>query len=130
MERKFRSRENYAGKRVIDAEGMILGNLKDIAFDMGLREIVFSVSTPTGTELTLTQNDVSAVGDVILLKTTVGASKPPTPAAPVVPTSSTTTLPPAPPPEVKPAGPILCPKCGYRNESTTKFCIKCGTRLR
>lgn len=132
MERSLRSREYYVGKRVIDIDGMIVGNLKDITFDMAMKEIAFTVSTPGGTEVALNQNDVSAVGDVILLKSSVGASKPPTPATPSAPTPSAPRPTPTPPspPEVTPSEPTLCPKCGFRNEPATKFCIKCGTRLR
>jgi len=132
MERKFRSREYYVGKRVIDVDGMIVGNLKDINFDMAMKEIVFTVSTPGGTEVVLNQNDVSAVGDVVLLKSSGGVSKPPAVVTPSAPAPSAPQPAPAPPspPEVVPSEPTLCPKCGFRNEPTTKFCIKCGTRLR
>lgn len=138
MEKRFRARDGYVGKRVIDADGMIIGSLKDIAFDLGSKEIVFSVSTPAGTEVALSQSDVSAVGDVILVKSPTETSKPPAPVTPTAPTPSAptptaaVTYPKAPPPveEAKPSEPLICPKCGYRNEPTTKFCIKCGTRLR
>jgi sporulation protein YlmC with PRC-barrel domain len=127
MERKFRSREYYVGKRIIDVDGMIVGNLKDINFDMAMKEIVFTASTPDGTEVTLNQNDVSAVGDVVLLKSSGRVQKPTAAATPSAPQPA-----PAPPspPEVVPFEPTLCPKCGFRNEPATKFCIKCGTRLR
>ena len=109
---KFLSREKMAGKQVIDAEGMIVGTVKDIAVDIESKEIAFKVATKVGTEIDVVSDDISQVGDVILLKKALEL------------------------PEVSEAAaaatraPGLCPSCGYTNDPASKFCIKCGALMK
>ena len=111
---KFLSREKMAGKQVIDAEGMIVGSVKDIAVDIESKEIAFKIATRVGTEIDVVSDDVSQVGDVILLKKALelpGVSEAPAVAAPTL-------------------APGVCPSCGYANDPASKFCIKCGTLMK
>jgi sporulation protein YlmC with PRC-barrel domain len=110
---KFLSREKMAGKQVIDAEGMIVGNVKDIAVDIQSKEIAFKIATRAGTEIDVVSDDVSQVGDVILLKKALELPEV-SEAAVATPTRA----------------PGVCPSCGYANDPASKFCIKCGTLMK
>lgn len=125
MEKRLLSRDKIVGKQVIDSNGMVLGTIKDIAFDLAQSKMSITVTDEKGKETEVSGDDVSAVGDVVILKRPRGTE---TVEAP--PRSSPPTKP-APPPGAKTATtPGLCPNCGYQNEPDSRFCIKCGTRLR
>jgi len=110
---KFLSREKMAGKQVIDAEGMIVGTVKDIAVDIESKEIAFKVATKVGTEIDVVSDDISQVGDVILLKKALELPEV-SEAAAAAPTRA----------------PGVCPSCGYANDPASKFCIRCGTLMK
>jgi sporulation protein YlmC with PRC-barrel domain len=122
---KFMSRENMVRKQVIDAEGMVVGSVSDISVDIEAKKIVFNVNARSGAMLDIASEDVDQVGDVIILKTTLdpevyeqkedAEAKPGKTAGPAV----------SQPPE-----PNKCPKCKYVNDPSSKFCIKCGTKLK
>lgn len=120
MAKKFLSREKMIGKQVIDSEGMIVGNVKDISINLEKKKIALLVVARTGAEIDIPSDDVLQVGDVILLSKEV--KPPPSPEG----------VPPAPPaaPPAPPTAPNKCPKCGYLNAPDSKFCIKCGTKLK
>jgi len=139
VEKKLLSRDKIVGKQVIDSNGTILGTVKDITFDLAQSKMSITIADEKGKETEVSSDDVSAVGDVVLLKRpreaeAVGAVSPrvkgvveavEAPPRPSPPTG------PAPQPSVKaPTSPGLCPNCGYQNEPASRFCIKCGTRLR
>ena len=132
MEKNFLSREKIVGKQVIDENGMIAGTVKDITFDLPRGKMSIIMADDKGKETEISSDNVSAVGDVVLLtgsekpvKAAMVSSKPTTPAAAV------SAVPPAPlPPSPKASSPGLCPNCNYQNETDSHFCIKCGTRLK
>ena len=128
---KFISRDKIVGKQVIDGKGITLGTVQDIAFDLPGGKMSITITNEKGKETEVVSDDVIAVGDVILLQG-VGREK-------VVETPQTPL--PAPLPEVAPtakpapvfkapASPGLCPNCSYQNDVNSRFCIKCGTRLK
>jgi len=118
MSKKYLSKDKLAGKQIIDTEGMIVGTVRDIVFDLEAKEMALTVGTSAGPEITISQSDVKSVGDVVLLATTVEIPKPPEQAA---------LMPPPPPSTV---GEGVCPNCGFKNEPYAKFCVKCGGKLR
>ena len=125
MERKFLTRDKIVGKQVVDSNGITLGAIKEIAFDLAHKEMSITVVDDKGKETEVSGNNVATVGDVVLLK---GPQKVEAVATPPTPAPSTR---PAPTPSVKaPTTPGLCPNCGYQNEPDSRFCIKCGTRLK
>ena len=126
------SRERIVGKQVIDSNGHILGSVKDIALDLKSKAFSIKVATRSGAEVAVQVEDIAASGDVILLNKPIvvlenlGAAQAPPPVVQPAP------LPQAPAP-VAPATaqpPGLCPSCGYQNDPSSRFCIKCGTKLR
>lgn len=120
MAKKFLSREKMVGKQVIDSEGTIVGNLKDISINLEDKEIALLVVARTGAEVNIPSEDVLRVGDVILLSKEVKLPPPPK-GAPPAPSAA---------PPALPTAPNKCPKCGYLNALDSKFCIKCGTKLK
>jgi len=138
------SREIIVGKQVIDSDGHILGSVKNIALDLKSKEFSLKVATRSGGEMSVQVDDIAASGDVILLNKVITIQESPAPTAapaPVVisaPTVAPTVVqpptapqapaavPPAPP--TQPTG--LCTSCGYQNDPSSRFCIKCGTKLR
>lgn len=120
MAKKFLSREKMVGKQVIDSDGMIVGNLKDVAINLEEKKMALLVATRTGAEVNIPSDDVLQVGDVILLSKGVKLPPPPKGAPPAKPAA------PPKPPTVQ----NKCPKCGYLNAPDSKFCIKCGTKLK
>ena len=66
-----------------------------------------------------TNNFVSEVNDVILLKKTLSE----------IETPKVTKKADFHPPPVKSVKPGLCAVCGFQNEKTAKFCIKCGAEM-
>jgi len=125
VEKKLLSRDKIVGKQVIDSNGTILGTVKDITFDLAQSKMSITITDEKGKGTEISSDEVSAVGDVVLLKKPRG-----TEAVAVSPTPTPPTKP-APPPSAKaPTTPGLCPNCGYQNEAESRFCIKCGTRLK
>ena len=116
-------KENVVGKKVFDLEATLIGTVTDLSFDLETNKIDFVVTTKKGTEINLVRKDINKVGDVILLKKAVKKlTKKETKAESIVKTT----------PETKPeppSSPSLCAGCGYQNESSSKFCIKCGSKL-
>jgi len=139
MEKRLLSRDKIVGKQVIDSNGMILGTIKDIAFDLAQSKMSITIADEKGKETEVSSDDVSAVGDVVLLKRpreaqVVEAVSPRVKGvveAVEAPARSSPPTGPASQPSVKaPTSPGLCPNCGYQNELASHFCIKCGTRLK
>jgi len=124
------SSERIIGKQVIDANGRIVGTVKDIALDLKSREFSLKVATKNGVEVSIQVEDIAASGDVLLLKKPVVMQEASAPAAAPVPTAEPLPTPQAaaPLPQAQPTG--LCPACRYQNDPSSRFCIKCGTKLR
>lgn len=124
MEKKYLSKDNVVGKQVIDSNAMIIGNVKDLAFDFEKKEVALAITTRSGGEIVVVGGDVSNVGDIVLLNRKLELpAVPSTPAPSVAIPSSTANK--AVPQQVT----GLCPKCSYQNDASSRFCIKCGTRL-
>lgn len=119
MAKKNFSRDEIIGKQVIDVNAMIIGSVKDLSFDLEAKDIDLVVTAKDGKELTLSSSDMSSVGDVILLKKTLEQIKAPKVIEKKVVDKVT-------PPPAKLG---LCAGCGYQNDTTAKFCIKCGGQL-
>ena len=147
LEKKLLSRDKIVGKQVIDSNGMILGTVKDIAFDIPSAKMALTVVDDKGKQTEVASEDVAAVGDVVLLKNpeikaevgvrpaasalTQAPAQPRTGApGPTTVPSPTVTPGAAPAPAAKTGASGLCTNCGYQNEPDSRFCIKCGTKLK
>ena len=126
MEKKYLSRENIVGKQVIDYKAIIIGTVKELSFDFKAKDIGLTITTYDGKEVNVSSDDLRTVGDVLFLKKTaklVEAPKAIGPKKPKVVKKASSS------PSPKPSKAGLCSMCAYQNESTAKFCIKCGTAL-
>jgi sporulation protein YlmC with PRC-barrel domain len=145
LEKKLFSRDKIVGKQVIDSNGMILGTIKDIAFDIPMGKMALTIVDDKGKATEVASEDVAAVGDVILLKnpeaeaqmgvraatSVLTPASAPTRAGVPSPASSPAATPgAAPAPATRTGAPGPCPNCAYQNEPDSRFCIKCGTRLK
>ena len=91
------------GMQVIDAEGLLAGNVKDVAFTVGKAGISINVENKKGETRIISWEQVQAAGDYVILKpspvveestaatihpavTTQTAAKPATTASPICPT--------------------------------------------
>lgn len=131
MEKKYLSRDRIVGKQVIDSNANVVGSVKDIAIDLDSKSVALSVSTKTGVDVTVGGDNITVVGDVVLLNKPVAVPAPSTleqvsaPVRPQVPLQ-----PPAAPTTAPPVTLGLCSVCGYQNDANSKFCIKCGSKLK
>jgi sporulation protein YlmC with PRC-barrel domain len=95
--------QSLVGMSAYDSEAMLIGKVDQIGLSKasarGNAHIVIKVS-----EKEVPWEDISKIGDILLLKTT----------------------------ETKPSAPAAggkCSACGYQNESDASFCAECGTKL-
>ncbi len=95
--------QSLVGMSAYDSNAMLIGRVEQI----GLRKVSVGgqaqIMIKVG-EKEVAWEDISKIGDIILLKTT----------------------------ESKPAAPATggkCSACGYQNESDAAFCAECGTKL-
>jgi sporulation protein YlmC with PRC-barrel domain/DNA-directed RNA polymerase subunit RPC12/RpoP len=95
--------QSLVGMSAYDSEAMLIGRVEQIglrkASIRGNAQIMIKVG-----EKEVLWEDISKIGDILLLKTT----------------------------ETKPAAPAAggkCSACGYQNESDALFCAECGTKL-
>ena len=130
MEKKYLSRDKLVGKQVIDSTAMIIGNVKDISYNLEAKEIGLTITTKSGEEITVPSSNVSNVGDIILLDKNIDSAKVllTVPSPPINPPSPPT-LTPQPIKEISTKTPGLCSSCHFQNDTTSRFCIKCGTKL-
>jgi len=128
VETKYLTRDKIIGKQVIDAKGVIMGSVKDLAFDLVARDFSLIIQSEAKKEITVNSKSVKVVGDVILLAVTAETFEAPATPAPSAPADATPAgSPPAQP--SPPQTPGLCAGCGFQNEANSKFCIKCGSKL-
>lgn len=85
MEKKYLSFDMVVGKQVIDATATIVGSVKEVVFDASLKTIAFTVTTKAGTDFTLDDRDIIAIGDVILSN----PKEQPSPTVPPIPSPNT-----------------------------------------
>ena len=95
--------QSLVGMSAYDSEAMLIGKVEQIGLRKisarGNAHIVIKVG-----EKEVPWEDISKIGDILLLKTT----------------------------ETKPSAPAAggkCSACGYQNESDAAFCAECGTKL-
>lgn len=95
--------QSLVGMSAYDSEAMLIGKVDQIGLSKtsakGNAHIVIKVG-----EKEVPWEDISKIGDILLLKTT----------------------------ETKPSAPAAggkCSACGYQNESDAAFCAECGTKL-
>ena len=119
MSKKYLSRKDIVGKQVIDSEANILGNVEELSFDLETRDIGLTITTKKGKEVNVSSKDMRRIGDVILLKKSLIE----------IETPKVVEKAPSPPMPVKSLKPGLCAVCGFQNEKTAKFCIKCGAEM-
>ena len=124
MDKKYLSKDKLVGKQVIDSTAMIIGNVKDLAFDFEAKEIGITITAKTGGEIVVPSSSVSIVGDIILLNKKIELPE----AAPTATQPLTYSPPPIKETPIS-TMPSLCRACNYQNDATAKFCIKCGTKL-
>ncbi len=128
MEKNYLTRDKIIGKQVIDAKGMNVGTVKDLAFDLVARDFSLIVQAEKTKEITVDSKSVKVVGDVILLSVTADTFEAPTAPASSAPAEATSSVNPPTQPS-PPQTPGLCAGCGFQNEASSKFCIKCGSKL-
>lgn len=69
MEKKFISPETIVGKQVIDSNGTIVGNVKEVIFDTSMKTIALNVTAKKGKDVTIEGDNINiTIGDVVLLK--------------------------------------------------------------
>ena len=138
MEKNYLTKDKIIGKQVADTQAKIVGTVKDLSFDIVAKKIAITITTPDGDDINVESEAVKAVGDIILLSDTISELTKPTP-APKPSASTSVPEPSAPTPTASPKEPIsqdkpmpakgLCASCGFQNEPTNKFCIKCGSKI-
>ena len=138
MEKNYLTKDKIIGKQVADIQAKIVGTVKDLSFDIVAKQIAITITTKDGEDINVESEAVNAIGDIILLSNTISELTKPTP-APQPPMSTPVPKPSSlPSPETptettsqdkpKPAK-GLCASCGFQNEPTNKFCIKCGSKI-
>ena len=138
MEKNYLTKDKIIGKQVADTQAMIVGTVKDLSYDIVAKQIALTITTENGEDINVESEAVNAIGDIILLSNTISELTKPKPTT-QPPTSSTVpdspqTPSPEPPKEIasqdkpKPTK-GQCTSCGFQNEPTNKFCIKCGSKI-
>lgn len=138
MEKNYLTKDKIIGKQVADTQAIIVGTVKDLSFDIVAKKIALTITTQDGEDINVESEAVKAIGDIILLSNTISELTKPT-AEPQPPTSTTVPEPSAPTPTESSEESIpqdkptpakgLCASCGFQNEPTNKFCIKCGSKI-
>ena len=138
MEKNYLTKDKIIGKQVADIQAKIVGTVKDLSFDIVAKQIAITITTKDGEDINVESEAVKAIGDIILLSNTIFELTKPTPAPqPSTPTTvpePSAPAPPEPPKETttqdKPTtAKGLCASCGFQNEPTNKFCIKCSSKI-
>jgi sporulation protein YlmC with PRC-barrel domain len=129
----YLKRESLVGKSVVSRNAEIIGTVSDLAVSLDGKVAIQVQRKPladgsNSEDLFVGPDEIQAVGDVILLKTSTDmAGK-----GVASPSSTVQTVPgpvmPPPPPGASSMG-KSCQKCGYVNAPNAKFCIKCGAAL-
>jgi sporulation protein YlmC with PRC-barrel domain len=138
LEKNYLTKDKIIGKQVADTQAKIVGIVKDLSFDIVAKKIAITITNQDGDDINVESEAVKAVGDIILLSDTISELTKPTPAPKPSPSTSVPE-PSAPTPTVSTKEPTtqdrpmpakgLCASCGFQNEPTNKFCIKCGSKI-
>lgn len=143
----YLKREALIGKSVVSKSAEIIGTVSDLAISTDGRVAIQvqkkgETATDGSNDIFIGPEEIQAVGDVILLKSTSDTVGKPAPVvtptvvstpsivmtSPSVSSSSSSVSPPPPPGGSVPQS-KTCQKCGYVNSGNAKFCIKCGSSL-
>lgn len=92
------------GMSVYDGDASLLGTVKDIGLRDNKTKIVMVISTTEQSEREVPWDQISKIGDVVLLKAPEAAKQ-------------------------IPSGSVKCGKCGFTNKPNSKFCEQCGNKL-
>jgi sporulation protein YlmC with PRC-barrel domain len=122
MEKKYLTKE-VVGKQVIDSKAIIVGNVKDVSFDMDSKNVDLVVVTKTGADIIVEGNSIIILGDVVLLNKPIELPASKVEEIPEVEKPQVTT-------EPSSATTGLCSVCEYQNDVESNFCIKCGAKLK
>lgn len=120
------TKERLIGMKVIDAEGNLVGTVKDVSFTIGKVGISLSVEDKNGEIRDIPWEDIQGAGDFVILKpvTAAAAEVPTTPAVITPPMQPTQPIQPQP----TPAQPI-CPTCrkplSYIKQYQRWYCYNC-----
>ncbi|HXQ92016.1 MAG TPA: zinc-ribbon domain-containing protein [Nitrososphaerales archaeon] len=129
----YLKRESLVGKSVVSKNAEIIGTVSDLAVSLD-GKVAIQVQrkpAPDGSnseDMFIGPEEIQAVGDVILLKTTSDMAGKGIASAPAIPQTIPSPVMPPPAPGTSSLG-KSCQKCGYVNAPNAKFCIKCGTAL-
>jgi sporulation protein YlmC with PRC-barrel domain len=128
MDKKYLSRDKVVGKEVIDSNAAKVGSVKEIDLALDSKNVALTILTKDGTEIIVEGGNITAVGDVVLLNKSLEILMQPQPekVQASVPPSKPTTAPTA----ASFTAPGVCSNCGFQNDPTSKFCVKCGTKLK
>lgn len=143
----YMKREALIGKSVVSRNAVIVGTVSDLALSTDGRVAIQvqkkgETATDGSNDIFIGPEEIQAVGDVILLKSTSDTTGKAVPivtstvvSTPSIATSSTpvssptSSVSPPPPPGGSAPQSKTCQKCGYANSGNAKFCIKCGSSL-
>lgn len=130
-QKRVLTRDNLIGMQIINSEGYILGNVKEVALVLGEPDQVITVEDSQARRNYIRWSDVAVAGDVILLK----VDTPPADAPAVTQSVAQSYVPPVAQSVAQPvASPAsqtnACPKCGAELESGSAFCTSCGCRVK
>jgi len=92
------------GMSVYDSNASLFGTVKDIGLRDNKTKIVMVISTTEQTEKEVPWDQISKIGDVVLLKASEDAKQ-------------------------IPSVDSKCTKCGFANKPDFKFCEQCGNKL-
>ena len=138
MENNYLTKDKIIGKQVVDTQANIVGTVKDLSFDIVAKKIAITITTQDGEDINVVSEAVKAIGDIILLSNTIfeltkPVSEPQSPTSTTIPEPSAPTLTESPKEAIAQDKPTpakgLCASCGFQNEPTNKFCIKCGSKI-
>ena len=93
------------GMSVYDINASLFGTVKDIGLRENKTKIVMVISTTEQTEKEVPWDQISKIGDVVLLKEQETSK------------------------HITGAVSAKCDKCGFANKSNSKFCEQCGNKL-
>jgi sporulation protein YlmC with PRC-barrel domain len=103
--RRTLTREKILGMQVINHEGYKVGTVKDVSLVVGSPDQALIIDDGNGKETEVLWSEISAAGDVILLRQKEEKS---------INTKSS---------------PEICPSCGTKIESGAGFCGNCGKKI-
>jgi len=93
------------GMSVYDSDASLFGTVKDIGLRDNKTKIVMVISTTEQTEREVPWDQISKIGDAVLLKASEAAK------------------------QITSAVSAKCSKCGFANKPDSKFCEQCGNKL-